>query len=222
MENLYLRQLDESEQVKLLFISLYIQDTVQKSEPGSYSKLKSMVPRYLELKIRGTHLFSRDRLNEKLNPVVPSVSAEGKGEGRRKGGHGDCNQWAASGQSLRGQACSLKHDPAARGEGDGKRQRCLSPYPRRKSIDADGKRAGTSPSATPDKPLCFKVKQRKCDKEATCDSWHPTKLHLSPERSVQRRKQMPVHSEKDRKRKGNRPYPPQGLVTVMRQATPRR
>ena len=55
-----------------------------------------MVTRHLELKIQEKR-FSRDRLTDKPDPVVPAVS-RGKGGAKGKGGNGDCNQRVAKGQ----------------------------------------------------------------------------------------------------------------------------
>ena len=56
------------------------------------------------------------------------------------------------------------------------------------AIDADCKATGTSPSGSPDKPLCFKFKQGTCDKEKICDFWHrsldSSQRHRPDERHV--------------------------------------
>ena len=59
LENVYFRQLEKSDQFKQL-VALYIQDTVRKSEPKSNTKLKRMVTRHLEPKIRGKPFSARD------------------------------------------------------------------------------------------------------------------------------------------------------------------
>ena len=58
-------------------------------------------------------------------------------------------------------ADNFKRDPSKREDDRKKRPRSASPLLRRKSIDTDGKRTGTSPSGTPDTPFCVKFKQDK-------------------------------------------------------------
>ena len=61
LENFYFRQPEQSEQLKH-WVALYIQDTVQKAEPRSQSRIYE---RHNSLLVIG--------LTDKLNPVVPVI-----------------------------------------------------------------------------------------------------------------------------------------------------
>ena len=66
------KQLEKSDQLKQL-VAMYIQDTDQKIEPKSYTKLKRVVTRHLEQKTREKHFSTRDPIGGKPNPFVLTV-----------------------------------------------------------------------------------------------------------------------------------------------------
>ena len=101
------------------------------------------------------------------NPTLCPIFLK-KIKGNGKGGNGDCNQWVSKGQCSKGQASTFKLDS----EKTSKRRlekanQTLDHYLTESPIDTDGERTETSPLGTHDKPLCFKLKQEKCDKEKT-------------------------------------------------------
>ena len=104
----------------------------KKKATGTHPKLKGMVTRYLEQKIRVKHVTSRDRLIDNPNPFAREKEKVDRREG-------NCNQWVAKGQ------CS--DDKLAVSNMIQQKEEWQSrpsPSPRRTSIDA-GKRTGKSP-----------------------------------------------------------------------------
>ena len=74
-------------------VALYIEDTVEKVEPRSYSRLKRVVTGYLEHKIRETDVHSRDRLNENQTPRFQPLALKEQ----KKGNGGNSNLWNSKG-----------------------------------------------------------------------------------------------------------------------------
>ena len=107
LENVYFRHLEIAEQLKHE-VALFIQDTLQKAEPRGCSKMQRLVTRYVEQKTREKYFSSRDRLNQKTNPVVPAFKDKGAGNRRNR----RLQSMVSKGQRSSGEACIFKPDPA--------------------------------------------------------------------------------------------------------------
>ena len=104
LEGLYKLRRRESEKLKTV-LELYDLETHQKKLGPDYHRLKTVVKRSIEQKIRNKNYGNRNRNFEK-NAVV-------KNQGTKKRVQrilGDCWQWEANGQCVKGDNCSFRHD----------------------------------------------------------------------------------------------------------------
>ena len=109
LEGQHKTRLRDSEQFKATF-ALHNQDTAQKNEPASSSRLQNW----------SSNPWTKGRRIETSMPEMTGprvelqsdekVMTEAKSEDRTPG---DCNQWLANGQC----SCSFKHDMSKRGNG---------------------------------------------------------------------------------------------------------
>ena len=109
-EGLYKLRIRESEKLKTVLES-YDLETHQKKARPDYHRLKTMVKRSIEQEIRNKNLGTRSGNFEK-NAVV-------KNQGRKQRVQrilGDCWQWKANGQCVKGDNCSFRHDINKRGK----------------------------------------------------------------------------------------------------------
>ena len=103
---MYKKQLHHFEELQPL-MALYLQDTVQKGESASYARLKHMVRRHGEHKIRD-NIFSMPAIKKRL---FKGSSMERKPKRKSKyQKHGDRPQWTSKDQCSREASCSFKHD----------------------------------------------------------------------------------------------------------------
>jgi hypothetical protein len=171
-------------------IALYDQGINHEGKPRSYTTLKTMLTRHLEMR-------RQTKLREER---------ETKGGGRRfatasfpnpkaKSKQGDCRQFLKTGQCSRGDSCPWTHSTdkaaarkgrpfssdSAKGKGKGK-GKSRSPSPKSKGDGKGGKpKRGTSPSGEKDRPLCRFYAKGTCTKGKECSYWHPSaKKHRSP------------------------------------------
>ena len=110
LEGLYKLRIRESEKLKIVW-ELYDLETDQKKLGPDYHRLKTMVKRSIEQEIRNKNPGSRNGNYEK-NAVV-------KNQGTKKRVQrilGDCWQWEANGQCVKGDNCSFRHDTNKRGK----------------------------------------------------------------------------------------------------------
>ena len=113
----YSRQPHQSEQLDQLLS--YIQDTVQEGESRDFTRLKKMVVRYQDQKMREKHFFSRER--QLKNPASGAAAAMGKSKGKGKRNSGYCVQWTTKKrQCSRGDKCVMKQDPEKKRDAQGK------------------------------------------------------------------------------------------------------
>ena len=110
LEGLYKLRIRESDKLKTV-LELYDLETHQKKLGPDYHRLKAMVKRSIEQEIRNKNFGARSGNFEK-NAVV-------KNQGRKQRVQrilGDCWQWEANGQCVKGDNCSFRHDINKRGK----------------------------------------------------------------------------------------------------------
>ena len=110
LEGLYKLRIRESEKLRTV-LELYDLETHQKKLGPDYHRLKAMVKRSIEQEIRNKNFGARSGNFEK-NAVV-------KNQGTRQRVQrilGDCWQWEANGQCVKGDNCSFRHDMDKRGK----------------------------------------------------------------------------------------------------------
>ena len=100
LESLYKLRIRESEQLKTL-LELYDMEIHQKISMPNYQKLKTMVKRSIDQKLR---LRNFDARNERIQ--TGAVVTSRRGLSGKERGKGTCYQWKAKGQCSRGDQCS--------------------------------------------------------------------------------------------------------------------
>ena len=108
LEGLYKLRIRESDKLKTV-LELYDLETHQKLGPD-YHKLKAMVKRSIEQEIRNKNFGARSGNFEK-NAVVKNQGTKQRVQKIL----GDCWQWEANGQCVKGDNCSFRHDINKRG-----------------------------------------------------------------------------------------------------------
>ena len=110
LEGLYKLRIRESEKLKTV-LELYDLETHQKKLGPDYHRLKAMVKRSIEQEIRNKNFGARNGNFEK-NAVVKNQGTKQ----RVQRVLGDCWQWEANGQCVKGDNCSFRHDMDKRGK----------------------------------------------------------------------------------------------------------
>ena len=107
---LYKLRIRESDKLKTV-LELYDLETHQKKLGPDYHRLKTMVKRSIEQEIRNKNFGSRNGNFEK-NAVVKNQGTKQRVQRIL----GDCWQWEANGQCVKGDNCSFRHDINKRGK----------------------------------------------------------------------------------------------------------
>ena len=94
--------------------TLKTQDTVQKGQEPSYTRLNDMVRRFLDQKLTDRNFDAR-RDDETAQGAAVKRS-DGKRRSRERK-QGDCSRWRSKGQCSKGDSCNFKHDEHERGKG---------------------------------------------------------------------------------------------------------
>ena len=110
LEGLYKLRIRESEKLKTV-LELYDLETHQKKLGPDYHRLKAMVKRSIEQEIRNKNFEARSGNFEK-NAVVKNPGSKPAVQRIL----GDCWQWEANGQCVKGDNCSFRHDINKRGK----------------------------------------------------------------------------------------------------------
>ena len=103
LESLYKLRIRESDQLKTV-LELYDMEIHQKISMPNYQKLKTMVKRSIDQKLR---LRNFDARSEKIETGAVVTSHTGLSGIER--GQGVCHQWKAKGQCSMGDQCSFRH-----------------------------------------------------------------------------------------------------------------
>ena len=104
LEGLYKLRIRESEKLKTV-LELYDLEIHQKKIGPDYHRLKTMVKRSIEQEIRNKNFGARNG-NYETNAVVKNQGTKQ----REQRTLGDCWQWKANGQCVKGDNCSFRHD----------------------------------------------------------------------------------------------------------------
>ena len=104
LEGLYKLRIRESDKLKTV-LELYDLETHQKKLGPDYRRLKAMVKRSIEQEIRNKDFGARSGNFEK-NAVVKNQGIKQRVQSIL----GDCWQWEANGQCVKGDNCSFRHD----------------------------------------------------------------------------------------------------------------
>ena len=119
LESLYKLRIRESEKLKTV-LELFDMEIHQKKSMADYQKLKAMVKRSVDQKLR---LRNFDARSERIETGAVVTSRRGqRGIERRQG---VCCQWKAKGQFSRGDKCSFRHDEDKRAKADTKNRSTL-------------------------------------------------------------------------------------------------
>ena len=110
LEGLYKLRIRESDKLKTV-LKLYDLETHQKKLGPDYHRLKAMVKRSIEQEIRNNNFGARSGNFEK-NAVVKNQGTKQRVQRIL----GDCWQWEANGQCVKGDNCSFRHDMNKRGK----------------------------------------------------------------------------------------------------------
>ena len=110
LEGVYKLRIRESEKLQTV-LELYDLETHQKKLGPDYHRLKTMVKRSIEQEIRNKNFGNRIGNFEK-NAVVKNQGTKQ----REQRILGDCWQWEANGQCVKGNNCSFRHDMNKRGK----------------------------------------------------------------------------------------------------------
>ena len=104
LEGLYKLRIRESGKHKIV-LELYNMDIHQKKAGPDYHRLKTVVKRSIEQEIRNKNFGAR-KGNHERNAVVKNQRTKQRVQRIL----GDCWQWKANGQCLKGDNCSFRHD----------------------------------------------------------------------------------------------------------------
>ena len=110
LEGLYKLRIRESDKLKTV-LELYDLETHQKKLGPDYHRLKTMVKRSIEQEVRNKNFGARSGNFEK-NAVVKNPGTKQRVQRIL----GDCWQWEANGQCVKGDNCSFRHDINKRGK----------------------------------------------------------------------------------------------------------
>ena len=168
LESLYKLRIRESDQLKTVF-EFYDLEIHQKISKPDYQKLKTMVKRSIDQKLR---LRNFDARNERIE--TGAVVTVRRGESDVERGNGICYQWNAEGQCSRGDSCSFRHDEDKRAK-----PTPTSAPPSEPPTEKDGGNTSRSKSLTDSSPSgklarepCNDYLKSICTK-SPCDHWHP-------------------------------------------------
>ena len=109
LEGLYMSKVQDSVQLQTV-LALCDRETVRNNGQPSFSRLKTSVRLHVDQTMRIRHFRVRNEVMER-GVVTKSQKRKKKANVERK--VGDCYQWKANGQCLKGDSCSFGHDPAS-------------------------------------------------------------------------------------------------------------
>ena len=166
LEGLYKLRIRESDKLKTV-LELYDLETHQKKLGPDYHRLKAMVKRSIEQEIRNKNFEARSGNFEK-NAVVKNSGIK-----QRARILGDCWQWEANGQCVKGDNCSFRHDINKRGKSSPSNpsQNSFTQQSERKPSRTRSPR-GKSPSGRTSRWPCKDYLKGTCN-NSSCKRWHP-------------------------------------------------
>ena len=143
-------------------------ETHQKKLGPDYHRLKAMVKRSIEQEIRNKNFGARSGNFEK-NAVVKNQGTKQRAQRVL----GDCWQWEANGQFVKGDNCSFRHDMDKRGKSSPSNpsQNSFMQQSERKPSRTRSPR-GKSPSGRMSRWPCKDYLKGTCN-NSSCKRWHP-------------------------------------------------
>ena len=167
LEGLYKLRIRESEKLRTV-LELYDLETHQKKLGPDYHRLKAMVKRSIEQEIRNKNFGARSGNFEK-NAVVKNQGTKQRVQRIL----GDCWQWEANGQCVKGNNCSFRHDMDKRGKSSPSNpsQNSFMQQSERKPSRTRSPR-GKSPSGRMSRWPCKDYLRGTCN-NSFCKRWHP-------------------------------------------------
>ena len=167
LEGLYKLRIRESEKLRTV-LELYDLETHQKKLGPDYHRLKAMVKRSIEQEIRNKNFGARSGNFEK-NAVVKNQGTKQRVQRIL----GDCWQWEANGQCVKGDNCSFRHDMDKRGKSSPSNpsQNSFMQQSERKPSRTRSPR-GKSPSGRMSRWPCKDYLKGTCN-NSSCNRWHP-------------------------------------------------
>ena len=167
LEGLYKLRIRKSEKLKTV-LELYDLEIHQKKLGPDYHKLKAMVKRSIEQEIRNKNFGARSGNFEK-NAVVKNQGTKQRVQRIL----GDCWQWEANGQCVKGDNCSFRHDMDKRGKSSPSNpsQNSFMQQSERKPSRTRSPR-GKSPSGRMSRWPCKDYLKGTCN-NSFCKRWHP-------------------------------------------------
>ena len=167
LEGLYKLRIRESEKLKTV-LELYDLETHQKKLGPDYHRLKTMVKRSIEQDIRKNNFGARNG-NYERNAVVKNQGTKQRGQRTL----GDCGQWEANGQCVKGDNCSFRHDMNKPGKVTPSNP-SPSSFMQQNERNASRTRSprGKSPSGRMSRWPCKYYFKETCT-NSFCEKWHP-------------------------------------------------
>ena len=158
----------------------YDMEIHQKISMPDYQKLKTMVKRSIDQKLR---LRNFDARNERIETGALVTNRGGQRGVER--GQGECYQWKAEGQCSRGDQCSFRHE----GHESAKPTPTTAPpseppTPRGRSVSRKRSLRGRGPSGKTNRQPCKNFLKGTCT-TSPCGYWHPPDVtFVSPKQDV--------------------------------------
>ena len=167
LEGLCKLRIRESEKLKTV-LELYDLEIHQKKAGLDYHRMKTMVKRSIEQEIRNKNFEARSGNFEK-NAVVKNPGIKQRAQRIL----GDCWQWEANGQCVKGDNCSFRHDMNKRGKSlpSNPSQNSFMQQSERKPSRTRSPR-GKSPSGRMSRWPCKDYLKGTCN-NSSCKRWHP-------------------------------------------------
>ena len=169
LERLYELRIRESDQLKTV-LELYEKEIHQKISTPNYQRLKTMVTRSIDQKLR---LRNFDARHEKIE--IGAVVKSHRGLSGVERGKGICYRWKEKGLCLKGDQCSFLHNNNDRAKPTPKAEPPSVPQSlktRGRNVSRQRNARGRSQSVKFNRPPCKYFLKGTCTK-SPCEFWHP-------------------------------------------------
>ena len=177
LESLYKLRIRESDQLKNV-LGLNDLEIHQKISKPDYQRLKTMVKRSIDQKLRLRNFYAR---NERIE--IGAVVTNRRGQRGVERGPGECYQWKAKWQCSRGDSCSFRHDENKRAKSTPKSASSSEPPSEKdgRSKSRSKSLRGWGPSGKLARQPCRDDIKGKCTRPS-CDYWHPPECQFYKKR----------------------------------------
>ena len=171
LEGLYKLRIRESDQLKTV-LELYYMEIHQKISMPNFQKLRTMVERRINLRVRN---FDARHGKIETGAVVKSR----RGSGGIERGQGECYQWREKGQCSNGDQCSFRHERNDRAKPTPKTappSEPPTPKTRGRSASRKKKRQRSQSGKFIRQPCKYIWKGTRT--ESPCEFWHPPECQV--------------------------------------------